>query len=98
MAKEIAEQPQGLDSLFREGAAPIAEVAARIQGQRPRFALLVARGTSDHAALYAKYLLEVQLGMPVGLVSPSTMTLYGGRPDLSDVLFVGVSQSGGSPD
>ncbi|MGN0063260.1 MAG: SIS domain-containing protein [Nocardioides sp.] len=65
---------------------------------RPRFVLLAARGTSDHAALYAKYLIEVSLGLPVGLVSPSTFSVYGARPQLDDVLWIAVSQSGGSPD
>lgn len=98
MAAEIAEQPAVLDRLLHEGAAPIAEVAGRIAARRPRFALLAARGTSDHAALYAKYLLEVRHGLPTGLASPSAMTVYGARPDLRDVLFVAVSQSGSSPD
>lgn len=60
--------------------------------------LFVARGTSDHAALYAKYLTEITHQLPAGLVSPSTMTAYGAKPDLRDVLMIGVSQSGGSPD
>ncbi|MEP6599841.1 MAG: SIS domain-containing protein [Actinomycetota bacterium] len=98
MAAEIAEQPEVLARLLRDGAADIADVARRIRQRAPRFVLIAARGTSDHAALYAKYLVEVRLGLPAGLVSPSTMTVYGARPDLSDVLFVVVSQSGGSPD
>ena len=64
----------------------------------PQIVLLAARGTSDHAALYAKYLVEIRLGMAAGLVSPSTMTAYGARPDLRGVLMIAVSQSGGSPD
>ena len=60
--------------------------------------LLAARGTSDHAALYLKYLVEVRLGLPAGLMSPSTFTTYDARPDLRDVLVVALSQSGGSPD
>jgi glutamine---fructose-6-phosphate transaminase (isomerizing) len=60
--------------------------------------LLAARGTSDHAALYAKYLVEVTHELPAGLVSPSTMTAYGAKPDLRGVLFFAISQSGGSPD
>ncbi|HKS45093.1 MAG TPA: SIS domain-containing protein [Amycolatopsis sp.] len=97
MAAEIAEQPTVLAGLVarRTGIANVAEVIAR---RPPRFALLAARGSSDHAALYAKYLIEVLLGLPAGLVSPSTVTLYGARPDLRDVLLISVSQSGGSPD
>jgi glucosamine--fructose-6-phosphate aminotransferase (isomerizing) len=60
--------------------------------------IIAARGTSDHAALYAKYLAEIRLGRPAGLASPSSLTVYGARPDLADVLFLAVSQSGGSPD
>ncbi len=98
MAAEIAEQPAVLERLLAEGSGPIAAVARAVRDRRPRFALLAARGTSDHAALYAKYLLEVRLGIPCGLVSASTLTAYGARPDLRDVLWLAVSQSGASPD
>ncbi|MGP4019464.1 SIS domain-containing protein [Saccharopolyspora sp. 5N708] len=97
MTDEIAQQPAVFAELLA-GRGAIAEVAERIAARRPRFALLAARGSSDHAALYAKYLIEVLLELPVGLTSPSTTTLYGARPDLTDVLLISVSQSGGSPD
>jgi glucosamine--fructose-6-phosphate aminotransferase (isomerizing) len=97
MAAEVAEQPAVFDSLVaRRG--DFAHVAELVAARRPRFALLAARGSSDHAALYAKYLIEVLLELPAGLVSPSTTSLYGARPDLTDVLYLSVSQSGGSPD
>lgn len=97
MAAEIDQQPGIFDGLLarRDG---IASVASAIAARKPRFVLLAARGSSDHAALYAKYLTEVLLELPAGLVSPSTTTLYGAQPDLRDVLVVSVSQSGGSPD
>ncbi|MCF3121936.1 SIS domain-containing protein, partial [Streptomyces arenae] len=98
MARELAEQPDVLRRLLDEGAPRIRETARRVAGRKPRFVLLTARGTSDHAALYAKYLLEVRLGLPCGLTSMSTITAYGAKPDLRDVLAVTVSQSGGSPD
>ena len=98
MAGEIAEQPAVLDRLLAEGAPDILRTARRIAELRPRFVLLSARGTSDHAALYAKYLIEVELGLPCGLSSMSTTTAYGARARLADVLVVTVSQSGGSPD
>lgn len=98
MRAEIAEQPAVLRRLATEGGDAIAEVSTAIAGRRPRFALLAARGSSDHAALYGKYLIEVRLGLPAGLVSPSSMTVYDARPDLREVLFVAVSQSGASPD
>ncbi|MFR9725901.1 SIS domain-containing protein [Streptomyces sp. MS19] len=98
MAAEIAEQPAVLRRLLTEGAGPIRETAARIAAREPRFVLLTARGTSDNAALYAKYLLEILLGKPCGLTSMSTTTAYGAKPDLAGCLVVTVSQSGGSPD
>ena len=97
MAAEIMEQPAAWRRLLANRAA-VAAVARGIGAARPRFVLFAARGTSDHAALYAKYLAEIVLRRPAGLVSPSTMTAYGAQPDMRDVLLVAVSQSGGSPD
>ncbi|MFI7434734.1 SIS domain-containing protein [Micromonospora haikouensis] len=99
MAADISEQPAGYERLLSaEHAAAIARVAAVVAQRRPRHVVFTARGTSDHAALYAAYLTEIRLGLPAGLASPSAVTLFGARPDLSDALVVGVSQSGGSPD
>ncbi|MFT2018218.1 SIS domain-containing protein [Streptomyces sp. 796.1] len=98
MAGEMAEQPEVLRRILEEGAPRIREVAQAIAGRNPRFVLLTARGTSDNAALYAKYLLEIRLGLPCGLTSMSTTTAYEAKPDLRDVLVITVSQSGGSPD
>jgi glucosamine--fructose-6-phosphate aminotransferase (isomerizing) len=98
MAEEIAEQPDVLDRLLRLGSAPAADARRAIARYRPHFVVLAARGTSDHAALYAKYLAEIHLQLPAGLASPSTFTVYGSRPDMRGVLFLAVSQSGGSPD
>lgn len=99
MAADIDEQPAGYERLLSsEHAGVIARVAAVIAERRPRHVVFTARGTSDHAALYAAYLTEIRLNLPAGLASPSAVTVYGARPDLSDALVVGVSQSGGSPD
>ncbi|MGW6599437.1 SIS domain-containing protein [Streptomyces sp. NPDC055036] len=98
MYAEVAEQPTVLRRILRDGAPGVREVAAAIAAREPRFVLLTARGTSDHAALYAKYLLEILCGLPCGLASMSTTTAYGAKPDLTDVLVIGVSQWGGSPD
>lgn len=97
MRAEIAEQPDVLAGLVQAHDA-ITEAGQRIAARRPRFALLAARGSSAHAAMYAKYLIETLLELPVGMVSPSTTTLYGARPELHDVVLITVSQSGGSPD
>jgi glucosamine--fructose-6-phosphate aminotransferase (isomerizing) len=98
MATEIAEQPDVLARLLRDGSSAAKQARAAIESYRPRFAVLAARGTSDHAALYGKYLAEVHLDLPAGLASPSSVTVYGSRPDMHGVLFIAVSQSGESPD
>lgn len=98
MAAEIAEQPAVWRRLLTDAREQIDSAAGVVRRRRPRFALLLGRGTSGNAALYAKYLLETTHGIPAGLVAPSTTTVYGARPDLRDVLMVAVSQSGGSPD
>jgi glucosamine--fructose-6-phosphate aminotransferase (isomerizing) len=101
MAAEVAEQPQAWARLMaaaRGADSEIGRAAELIMRYRPRFVLLAARGTSDHAALYGKYLAEIVQQLPAGLVSPSTMTAYRARPDLGGVVMLGISQSGGSPD
>ncbi|WP_328349060.1 SIS domain-containing protein [Micromonospora sp. NBC_00421] len=99
MAADIDEQPAGYARLLSaEHTGAITRVAAAVAQRRPRHVVFTARGTSDHAALYGAYLTEIRLGLPAGLASPSAVTVYGARPDLSDALVVGVSQSGGSPD
>jgi glutamine---fructose-6-phosphate transaminase (isomerizing) len=99
MAADIAEQPEVYSRLLEpENAKAIAETAGKIAERAPQHVVFTARGTSDHAALYGTYLAEIRLNLAAGLASPSAITLFGARPDLSHALVVGVSQSGGSPD
>ena len=63
-----------------------------------RHVVIAARGTSDHAAIYAQYVLGVRNRLSVGLGTPSIVSLYGVVPDFSDALVIGISQSGASPD
>src|SRR5215470_9170705 len=99
MAADIAEQPDVYARLLEPARGEqIAAIAARIAAKRPRHVVFTARGTSDHAALYAAYLTEIRLGLPAGLASPSAVTVFGARPDHSGGVVIGVSQSGGSED
>jgi glucosamine--fructose-6-phosphate aminotransferase (isomerizing) len=95
---EILEQPQALARLLDAAPGAYAGLTARLRERRPRFVLIAARGTSDNAALYAQYLFAIRNSLPVALAAPSTITLYGARPDMRDALVVGISQSGRSPD
>jgi glucosamine--fructose-6-phosphate aminotransferase (isomerizing) len=98
MLKEIHEQPEVLARVLDEGWTEVLAAARSLRERGFRFAMLAARGTSDNAALYAKYLFEVILGVPTALASPSAFTLYGSRMQLDDVLMIGISQSGESRD
>jgi glutamine---fructose-6-phosphate transaminase (isomerizing) len=98
MLKEILEQPQALERTLR-GALPAVERLRKcLEARRPRLILLVARGTSDNAAQFGRYLLEITTGIPVSLAAASVFTLYEASVDLTNVLVVAVSQSGESTD
>jgi glucosamine--fructose-6-phosphate aminotransferase (isomerizing) len=98
MYREIHEQPEVLATILEEEWETVARAARTLRSRGFRFAMLAARGTSDNAALYAKYLFEIRLGVPVSLASPSAFTLYGSEMNLENVLVIGISQSGESKD
>jgi glucosamine--fructose-6-phosphate aminotransferase (isomerizing) len=98
MAAEIREIPRQVAHQLAEGAEPIAGAAAAIIEARPRWVGMAARGTSDHAATYGRYLLEAHLGLPVAMAAPSLTTIYEATIDWHDGLLIAVSQSGRSPD
>jgi len=97
MAAEIAESPEIYARILAH-KSEISEIAQAIAARKPHTVLFAGRGTSDHACIYGKYLVEVDLGLAAGLISPSSMTIYGATPKCDGVLLVAVSQSGGSPD
>jgi glucosamine--fructose-6-phosphate aminotransferase (isomerizing) len=98
MRSEIAEQPETWQALLEQEGPHLRELRDRVRARPPRLVLFVARGTSDHAALYGAYVVQTSLGLPAASASPSVVTLYDGELDLRDVLVVAVSQSGESPD
>jgi glutamine---fructose-6-phosphate transaminase (isomerizing) len=73
-------------------------VADAILAAQPRWVMIAGRGTSDHAAVFAQYVIETQLGLPTGLVKPSVTTIYGAALDWRGGLVLAISQSGRSPD
>jgi glucosamine--fructose-6-phosphate aminotransferase (isomerizing) len=98
MLKEIREQQEVLGRVLDEGWGEVSAAARELRSRGFRSAMLAARGTSDNAAHYAKYLFEVILGIPTALASPSTFTLYESEMKLDDLLVIGISQSGESKD
>jgi len=97
MAREMAEQPALTAALLERRH----ELAARVRAIAPRplaGVILIARGSSDNAAVYGRYVLEAALRRPVSLAAPSLWTRYGLEEDLRGHLAVGVSQSGRTPE
>jgi glucosamine--fructose-6-phosphate aminotransferase (isomerizing) len=92
MAREIAEQPDALRATLDALLPRRDEIRDRLAGRR--HVLFAARGSSDNAAIYGRYLLEIHAGTPSGLASPSVATHYRSQLDLADAVVVGVSQSG----
>jgi glucosamine--fructose-6-phosphate aminotransferase (isomerizing) len=92
MAREIAEQPGAISRTLAALRPVRADLAALAAGRRS--VLFVARGSSDNAAVYGRYLTEVHAGRPAGLAAPSVATHYGATLDLSNAVVVCVSQSG----
>ena len=91
-------QPESLARFrAREGARTV-DLGAQLGARRPAGVWIAARGSSDHAAVYAKYLFGARLGVPVALAAPSLITLYERAPRLDRWVAIGISQSGASPD
>jgi len=98
LTSEAAEAAAVARRQLAENAAIITDLVQRLRIKRPAFVATCARGSSDHAATYGKYLIERALGLPVASLGPSLASVYGGELDLSRALFIAVSQSGRSPD
>jgi glutamine---fructose-6-phosphate transaminase (isomerizing) len=98
MLEEIREAPSVVARQLERNADVVQKLAKAVRDKQPRFAMSVARGTSDQAASFAKYTFENHLGLVMSSATPSTTTIYGKRLKLSDALVVTISQSGRSPD
>ncbi|MBM3600494.1 MAG: SIS domain-containing protein [Alphaproteobacteria bacterium] len=98
MEQEAAEAPLRVADLLAADAAMVAAITARLRARRPPFAVTVARGSSDHAVSYGRYLIETLLGVITASQAPSVVTSYGATLDCPDALAITVSQSGQSPD
>src|SRR6267142_13193 len=98
MLEEIREQPAARERTLKAELRRAERFKNFLERRRPRRVVMAARGTSDNAALFGRYLLEITTGIPVSLAAPSIYTLYNARVDLRDTLVAAVSQSGESTD
>ncbi|WP_213980821.1 SIS domain-containing protein [Sphingomonas sp. dw_22] len=98
MFQEAADAANAVARQLAANAEAVAALAADLRAQHVRGVLTCARGSSDHAATFAKYLIETRLGILTTSAAPSVSSIYGTATDFSGMLAIGISQSGKSPD
>lgn len=98
MLEEIRQQPERLERMLHQELKRVERFKRLLGKRRPRLVVLAARGTSDNAALFGRYLLEITTRIPVSLAAPSIYTLYNARVNFREALVVAISQSGESTD
>src|SRR5258706_13039212 len=98
MLEEIAEQPAVLERTMSAELPKYARLGKFLRNKDLDLIVIVARGSSDNASLFGRYLIEITTGIPVSLSAPSVYTLYNAKLDLKRALVIGVSQSGEGDD
>lgn len=98
MEQEAFDAPALLAKQFAQNGAQLSKLVAHLHRVKPTVAITIARGSSDHAATFAKYLLETLGGMITASAAPSVFTLYKKNLPVKNSLVLGISQSGASPD
>jgi len=98
MYREAAEAPDCVANQLQRNAATLASLAERLRTNPPAAMVTIGRGSSDHAASYARYLVETRLGILASSLSPSIFSVFNAPLSLGDMLCLAISQSGRSPD
>ena len=98
MFEEAADASNAVRAQLQYGSAAMRALGAKLRKLNPRAVITCARGSSDHAATYAKYLIETHAQVLTASAAPSVSSVYGVTQDVRDCLFIAISQSGRSPD
>jgi glutamine---fructose-6-phosphate transaminase (isomerizing) len=98
MYREAAQAPEVVREQLKTNAATVARIGALLREMKPHAVVTCARGSSDNAATFAKYLIETHAKVLTSSAAPSLSSLYEAKPDLRGVVFIAISQSGKSPD
>jgi glucosamine--fructose-6-phosphate aminotransferase (isomerizing) len=98
MRREIEEIPVAVARLLADGRDELAAGGAALRERNPDMLVTIARGSSDHAATFIKYAVELLAGIPVASVGPSISSIYGRELRLPNAAVLAISQSGKSPD
>ncbi|WP_025823141.1 glucosamine-6-phosphate deaminase NagB-II [Shewanella marina] len=98
MELEARQAPAKIAEQLRLNAPIAAELGQTLRKLAPKFVMIIGRGSSDHAGVFAKYLFEIEAGVPTFAAAPSVASVYGKTLALKDSLVIVISQSGRSPD
>src|SRR3954468_24880960 len=98
MYREAAEAPECVANHLQRNAAALATLADRLRANPPAAMVTIGRGSSDHAATYARYLVETRLGILASSLPPSIFSVFKAPLSLRNTLSLAISQSGRSPD
>lgn len=98
MRREIDEIPEAAARVLDRSGEVIRKAGAALREKNPAFLVTIARGSSDHAALFLKYAIELSTGRPVASLGPSLASIYGAKIELAGAASIAISQSGKSPD
>ena len=98
MYQEAVQAPLAVNAQLAQNAPRLRELGARLRAEPPRAVVTCARGSSDHAATYARYLIEAHTHVLTSSAAPSVSSVYEAQSDLEGALFIAISQSGKSPD
>jgi glutamine---fructose-6-phosphate transaminase (isomerizing) len=98
MFREAAQAPNTVRGQLESNAVSVQRIGALLREMSPRAVVTCARGSSDHAATFAKYLIESRAKLLTSSAAPSLSSLYEAKPDLRDAVLLAISQSGRSPD
>lgn len=98
MFREAGESADAIERQLSANDAIVSDLARRLRAVPPRFIVTCARGSSDHAATFGKYVFETQIGLMTASASPSVSSIYHTEQNLEGVVYFAISQSGGSPD
>ncbi|WP_226643207.1 glucosamine-6-phosphate deaminase NagB-II [Microbulbifer variabilis] len=98
MEAEAREAPARIAEQLQSNAKVMEQLGERLRAHAPRFVMIVGRGSSDHAGVFAKYLIEIETGTPTFAAAPSVSSVYGRQLKLEGALVLVISQSGRSPD
>jgi len=98
MYREAAEAAGAVRAQIERNGEAMRDLGAALRRLAPRAVVTCARGSSDHAATYGRYLVETRLGVLTASAAPSVASVYRAQQDLRDCLFIAISQSGAGPD